>query len=192
MSVREPTGPGEEMVTGHIPDEALVSDTDRGFSPSRSESPEGRQDPYAEDAANEDAETSDESDPSLDDMITNAQWVLYQKQQELIALADLTAAEVNVARQSVVVTGISILASFVFACFCWLIANIGIAITLHHFNVHNGITALIVFVLNLALAVAAFAIARNAYRYISLMPAVRTLLQAVGVNKEEKQEETKS
>jgi hypothetical protein len=166
----------EEMVTDDVREQNPASFTDRAsYDPEQTR--EIDENP-----------PEDEADPSLDDLITNAQWVIYQKQEELTALADLSAAEVNIAKRSIVVTGIATLAGFVFSCFCWLIANISLALTLHHYAVHNGITALIVFILNLILAVVAFLIANQSYRYITLMPAIHTFLRGIGVEREPRKE----
>ncbi len=177
MPVKSNDSASEEMVTGNACEQNPASFTDRAsYDPEQTKEID-------------DNPPEDESDPSLDDLITNAQWVIFQKQQELTALADLSAAEVNIAKRSVIVTGIATLAAFVFACFCWLIANIGIALTLHHYGVHNGLTALIVFGINLGLAVGAFMIAKQSYAYITLMPAIHTFLRGIGVENEPPRED---
>jgi len=177
MTEKSNDSASEEMVTGNACKQDPVSFTDRAsYDPEQTKEID-------------DNPPDDEADPSLDYLITNAQWVIFQKQQELTALADLSAAEVNIAKRSIIVTGIATLAAFVFACFCWLIANIGIALTLHHFDVHNGVTALIVFLINLGLAAGAFLIAKQSYAYITLMPAIHTFLRGIGVeNKPQKDE----
>lgn len=172
MPVKSNDSVSDEMVTDNDCEQDPVSFTDRAsYDPEQTKEVD-------------DNPPEDEADPSLDDLITNAQWVIYQKQQELTALADLSAAEVNIAKRSIVVTAMATLAAFVFACFCWLIANIGIALTLHHFGAHNGLTAFIVFVINLGLAVGAFMIARQSYAYITIMPAIHTFLRGIGVEKQ--------
>ena len=177
MPVKRNDGASEEMVTGNACKQDPASFTDRAsYDPEQTREIDEHP-------------PEDESDPSLDDLITNAQWVIFQKQQELTALADLSAAEVNIAKRSIIVTGIATLAAFVFACFCWLIANIGIALALHHYGVHNGLTALIVFVINLGLAVGAFMIARQSYAYITLMPAIHTFLRGIGIENKPSGEE---
>ena len=126
-----------------------------------------------------------EDDASLDEAISAFQWAILQKQEEFFVLGDVVAAEVNVAKKSIIVTGLSTLAAFVFACFCWLIINIFMVVGLHHAGVHFAIIAAVALCLNGACAYFAFRIAKQTYRYISLMPALHALLGGAGIKREQ-------
>ena len=130
-------------------------------------------------------EKSLEDDATLRETIDALKMALAQKQQEFLALSDVVAAETSLVKKSLVVTALSTLAAFVFACFGWLVLNWAMAISLMDADFHYGFITLIVFVVNIALSICAFKVAKDAYRHLTLMPVFRTLCGQIGFRKTE-------
>lgn len=119
-------------------------------------------------------------DTTLEETLSSLRWLAMEKKEEYQALVELLGAEVNVAKKSALVSILATLAAFVFCCFCWLVINLFITVGLHKLDMHFAPIALIVFSLNAIFAGFGFAVARDTYRRISLMPACRILMSAIG------------
>ncbi|WP_414827807.1 hypothetical protein [Alteromonas sp. H39] len=120
-------------------------------------------------------EKSLQDDTTLNETLQAFKDAYAQKHAELLSLADVVAAESQLVKKSVIVTGFAAGAAAVFACFCWLIFNGALAITLHHSGVHYLINCGILLAINAVMAIVAFAVAKDAYKHISLMPAFHAL-----------------
>ena len=98
-----------------------------------------------------------------------------QKHAEWLDLADVVAAESQLVKKSAIVTGFAAGAAAMFGCFCWLIVNIAGALVMHHLGIHYLITCAALLVVNGVFSAIAFAIAKDAYKHITLMPAFHAL-----------------
>lgn len=122
-----------------------------------------------------------EQEPSIEEVLESAKFAFGQKQSEVAALSEWIGCEVSLAQKSLIIMSLATLGAFVFACFCWLVINLTIAIGLHKIGLHFSVIALVTFVLNLAAAFGAFRVARNAYQYVTLMPTLRVVLAQFGI-----------
>ena len=103
-------------------------------------SPSGRADACMQEKDLQDDTTIEETVQAFKDAYA-------QKHAEWLSLADVVAAETNLVKKSVVVTGFAAGAAAVFACFCWLIINVAIALTLHQSGLHYLLTCSILLVI---------------------------------------------
>ncbi|MBU3023225.1 phage holin family protein [Aestuariibacter sp. A3R04] len=122
---------------------------------------------------------------TVDETLSSLRWLAMEKQQEYLSLLELVSAEVRLAKKSALVTILATLTAFVFSCFCWLVINLFMAIGLHKLDMHFALISLIVFSINALFAVLGFTMAKKTYRRISLMPACRILLSAVGLSSQQ-------
>ncbi|MEG3768348.1 hypothetical protein [Alteromonas sp. 14N.309.X.WAT.G.H12] len=120
-------------------------------------------------------------EPSLEEVLQSAKFAFGQKQSEVAALSEWIGCEVKLAQKSLIIMSLATLGAFVFACFCWLVINLAIAIGFHKAGLHFSLIALITFMLNLVAAFGAFSLARNAYQHVTLMPTLRVILAQFGI-----------
>ncbi|QJR82309.1 hypothetical protein CA267_016910 [Alteromonas pelagimontana] len=110
--------------------------------------------------------------------------VYAQKKAEVEALSEVMAAETELVKKSLVVTALSLLASFTFACCCWLVINVALGIALHHAGLHFAWSSLVLIIINGCLAAFAFTVAKNAYKHLTFMPIVRAFIGKAGVEED--------
>ena len=124
-------------------------------------------------------------DASISETIESVKSALAHKQSEFFALTDVVAAETDLVKKSFIVTAMSTLAAFTFACCCWLVINVALGTAL--FKLGMGILGIsgIIFVLNLVLAGFALKIAKDAYSYITLMPMFEAMVGQAGLKRDE-------
>lgn len=116
-----------------------------------------------------------QDDTTLNETLTTFKDAYRYKYAECLRLADVVAAETTLVKKSLLVTGLAAGAVAVFACFCWLIINVAIALTLNEAGAHYLVSCGVLLTLNSALALYTFAIAKDAFRHITLMPVFHAL-----------------
>lgn len=130
-------------------------------------------------------EKDEYDDASFEETIASVKHALAHKQAEFFALTDVVAAETGLVKKSLIVTAISTLAAFTFACCCWLVVNIALGTAL--FKLGLGLLAIsgIILIVNLVLAGVALKIAKDAYRHITLMPMFEAMVGHAGLKRDE-------
>ncbi len=116
-----------------------------------------------------------QDDTTLDQTIQAFKDAYAQKHAEWLDLADVVAAESQLVKKSAIVTGFAAGAAAMFGCFCWIIINITVALAMHEAGIHYLITCTTLLIINGVLAATAFAVAKDAYKHITLMPAFHAL-----------------
>ncbi len=135
------------------------------------------------------AEKTPEDDTTVTDTIQAFKDTYAHKYNEMLALADVVAAESALVKKSAVVTAFSAGAAAVFGCFCWLILNVTLAIVCYQAGIHYLLITLGLLVINGGLGVLAVKVARDAYQHISLMPVFNSLMGQVPDGSESRTEE---
>ncbi len=162
------------------PDADLPPPGPPGTDPSCPSSESGR--------ADDCSENKDEyDDASLSDTIESVKNAFAHKQKEFFALSDVVAAESDLVKKSFVVTAMSTLAAFTFACCCWLVVNMAIGIVLYKFGVGLLPISGVVLAINLALALFALKVAKDAYRHLTLMPTFEAMVGQVGLKRDDEE-----
>jgi len=146
-------------------------------------SPTGRAGACKEDKDYQDEATIREAYQSVKD-------ALHQKEAQLVALADVVGAETNLVKKSVVVTGIALLATFTFACCCWLIINVTLAVGLAKADWHYVTIGLTLLAINGTMAAAGLNVAQDGYKRISFRPALNALQGMAGLDDSREQRES--
>lgn len=124
--------------------------------------------------------TGPEKTPSLSEVWSLLQAALGAKQAVLLSQLNVVEAEAKVLRQSVIVSGLSILAAFVFACCVWLVLNAGLTVTLISYTrVSPPMIALLLLLLNVLGCVLAIMNAKSALRHLTLMPLAKSIIGKV-------------
>ncbi|GGW90054.1 hypothetical protein [Alteromonas halophila] len=126
-------------------------------------------------------------DASLDETIAAVKAALAHKQHEFFALSDVVAAETALVKKSLLVTAISTMAAFTFACCCWLAVNAALGVLLFHAGLGMLAISAALFVLNGLFAVFALHVARGAYRHITLMPMFQAMVGHAGLKREDEE-----
>ncbi|MCU7555856.1 hypothetical protein OCL06_14795 [Alteromonas sp. ASW11-19] len=134
------------------------------------------------------AEKTPEDDTTVSDTIQAFKDTYAQKYDEMLALADVVAAESALVKKSAVVTGLSAGAAAVLGCFCWLIVNITLAIACYQAGIHYLLITTGLLLINGGLGVFAVKVARDAYKHMSLMPVFNSLMGQIPNGKEERGE----
>lgn len=138
-------------------------------------SPTGRAVTCEKDKDFQDEATLKETYQSVKDAIA-------QKEAQLDAMIDVVGAEANLVKKSTVITIVSLVATFTFACFCWLVVNGTLAVGLAQAGWHYLTIGFILLLINAIPAVIGFTVVQEAYPRISLRPAFDAMLGRAGMD----------
>lgn len=120
---------------------------------------------------------TDPGSPTFQEVLQAAQEAFSYKKEEIWSTIDVAAAHTNLVKKSLLVTILATLAAFTLSCCTWLILNAALVISLHN----TGMSLLIIVaacgLLNGALALVCYRIARDAYRCMNFMPLIKSLTQ---------------
>lgn len=114
-------------------------------------------------------------DVTLDEVVNTVTDLLEAKKLQFTAQWQLIGAEAKLLRQSVLVTALATLATFAFACVCWLIVNGASAVLLAKAGLHAALIALILLAVNGMLMWLAWRVAQDAFKHISVNPLINAV-----------------
>jgi len=111
-----------------------------------------------------------QDDISIQEVIDTFSDLITAKKLQWQAQWSLVTAEARVLRQSVLVTVLATLATFAFACGCWLIINVTAAVLLSANDVHPALIGFLLLSVNGALMAFAWLTAKQAFKHLTLVP----------------------
>lgn len=112
---------------------------------------------------------------TLDEVVNAVTDLLDAKKLQFMAQWQLVGAEAKLLKQSVLVTALATLATFAFACVCWLILNVASAALLAKAGLHATLIAFILLTVNGFLMLLAWRVAQDAFKHISVNPLVNAV-----------------
>lgn len=124
--------------------------------------------------------TGPEKTPSLAQVWSLFRTASQSKQAEWMAQLNLVESEATVLKQSVIVTVLSTLAAFFFACCVWVALNVALALALISYTaLAQPFILLLLVALNVGACVLAILSANSAYRHLSIMPLFKSAIGKV-------------